>query len=55
VRHFDVVGATDAVAAIDDDLAAAALKMMERNMHAELTTSERAFAAAEARPGAAAS
>ncbi len=48
VRHFDVVVATDAVAAIDPELAAAALKMMERNMHAELTTSDRAFAGAGA-------
>ncbi len=46
VRHFDVVVATDAVAAIDDDLAAAALRMMERNMHAQLVTSEDAFAVA---------
>jgi nicotinamidase-related amidase len=38
VRHFDVVVATDAVAAIYDDLGAAALKLMERNMGAELTT-----------------
>jgi nicotinamidase-related amidase len=38
VRHFDVVVATDAVAAIYDELGEAALKMMERNMSAELTT-----------------
>lgn len=37
VRHFDVAVATDAVAAIYDELGAAALKMMERNMSAELT------------------
>ena len=49
VRHFDVVVATDAVAAIDDDLAAAALRMMERNMHAELVTSHDAFAVAAGR------
>jgi nicotinamidase-related amidase len=36
VRHFDVVIPTDAVAAIFDDLGEAALKMMERNMGAEL-------------------
>jgi nicotinamidase-related amidase len=36
VRHFDVVIATDAVAAIYDDLGDAALRMMERNMSAEL-------------------
>jgi nicotinamidase-related amidase len=38
VRHFEVVVATDAVAAIYDDLGEAALKMMERNMSAELVT-----------------
>jgi nicotinamidase-related amidase len=38
VRHFPVVIPTDAVAGIDSDLGAAALKMMERNMSAELTT-----------------
>jgi nicotinamidase-related amidase len=37
VRHFDVAIATDAVAAIYDELGGAALKMMERNMSAELT------------------
>ena len=36
VRHFRPAIATDAVAAIYDDLAAAALRMMERNMDAEL-------------------
>jgi nicotinamidase-related amidase len=36
VRHFDVVVATDAVAAIYDDLGGAALRMMERNMGADL-------------------
>jgi nicotinamidase-related amidase len=36
VRHFDAVVATDAVAAIYDDLGAAALRMMERNLGAEL-------------------
>ncbi|MGD9735593.1 MAG: cysteine hydrolase family protein [Solirubrobacterales bacterium] len=36
VRHFRPAIATDAVAAIYDDLAAAALRMMERNMEAEL-------------------
>ncbi len=39
IRHFPVVIPTDAVAHIDRDLGAAALKMMERNMSAELTTS----------------
>lgn len=38
VRHFQVVIPTDAVAHIDADLGAAALKMMEQNMSAELTT-----------------
>jgi nicotinamidase-related amidase len=36
VRHFEVAVAPDAVAHIDPDLAAAALRLMERNMHAEL-------------------
>jgi nicotinamidase-related amidase len=36
VRHFDVVVVTDAVAAIYDELGEAALKMMERNMAADL-------------------
>ncbi|BBZ40551.1 cysteine hydrolase family protein [Mycobacterium conspicuum] len=38
VRHFDVVIPRDAVAHIDAELGAAALKMMERNMSAEVTT-----------------
>lgn len=38
VRHFPVVIPSDAVAHIDADLGKAALKMMERNMSAELTT-----------------
>jgi nicotinamidase-related amidase len=36
VRHFDVVVPTDAVAAIFDHLAEAALEMMKRNLSAEL-------------------
>jgi nicotinamidase-related amidase len=36
VRHFEVAVATDAVAAIFDHLAEAALEMMERNLSAEL-------------------
>jgi nicotinamidase-related amidase len=36
VRHLDVTIATDGVAHIHEDLARAALKMMERNMRAEL-------------------
>ncbi|APA75311.1 cysteine hydrolase [Mycobacterium avium subsp. hominissuis] len=38
VRHFPVVIPTDAVAHIDPELGAAACKMMEHNMSAELTT-----------------
>jgi nicotinamidase-related amidase len=38
VRHFEVVVARDAVAHIHEDLALAALWMMERNMRAELIT-----------------
>jgi nicotinamidase-related amidase len=38
VRHFEVVIPTDAVAHIDEQLAQAALGMMETNMHAQLTT-----------------
>ncbi|EUA36016.1 isochorismatase family protein [Mycobacterium avium subsp. avium 2285 (R)] len=38
VRHFPVVIPTDAVAHIDPELGAAACKMMEQNMSAELTT-----------------
>jgi nicotinamidase-related amidase len=38
VRHFRVVVPTDAVAAIYDHLAEAALEMMERNLSAELCT-----------------
>jgi nicotinamidase-related amidase len=40
VRHFDVVIATDAVAAIYDELGEAALTMMERNMDADLARAE---------------
>src|SRR5690606_17199897 len=36
VRHFRVAIPTDAVAAIHDNLAAAALELMERNMRAEI-------------------
>jgi nicotinamidase-related amidase len=36
IRHFDVIVPPDAVAHIDADLGAAALKMMQRNMRAEL-------------------
>jgi nicotinamidase-related amidase len=36
VRHFEVGIVVDAVAHIHEDLAGAALRMMERNMRAEL-------------------
>jgi nicotinamidase-related amidase len=36
IRHLDVVVAADAVAHIDPDLAEAALRMMERNMSADI-------------------
>jgi nicotinamidase-related amidase len=38
VRHFEVVVPRDGVAHIDEGLAQSALKMMERNMKAELTS-----------------
>ena len=38
VRHLEVTIPTDGVAHIYDDLAEAALKMMERNMRAELVS-----------------
>lgn len=41
VRHYDVVVPPDAVAHIDHDLGSAALKMMERNMGAELLPAAR--------------
>lgn len=40
VRRYQVVVPQDAVAAIDPSLAGAALRMMDRNMHAEITTAE---------------
>ncbi|MFH9468949.1 isochorismatase family cysteine hydrolase [Streptomyces clavifer] len=40
IRHLDVVVVQDAVAAIHDDLADAALRMMQRNMDADLRTAE---------------
>jgi nicotinamidase-related amidase len=36
VRHYDVCVITDAVIAIEDELGAAALRMMQRNMRADL-------------------
>lgn len=41
VRHYEVVVPPDAVAHIDADLGAAALRMMERNMRAELIPAEK--------------
>lgn len=40
VRHFDVVVPRDAVAHIHDDLARAAVKMMEVNMRAEIVDAD---------------
>jgi nicotinamidase-related amidase len=40
VRHFHVTVPTNGVACIHEDLAVAALKMMERNMRAEITSCE---------------
>ena len=40
LRGYELIVPPDAVAHIDAELAEAALKMMERNMHAELVTSE---------------
>lgn len=40
VRHFDVAVPADAVAGIHPDLADAALRMMERNMRADVTRAE---------------
>lgn len=44
LRGFELVVPRDAVAHIDDELADAALKMMERNLHAELTPAAQVFA-----------
>jgi nicotinamidase-related amidase len=41
VRHFDVVVPSDAVAHIHEDLADAALRMMERNMRVDVTDGRR--------------
>jgi nicotinamidase-related amidase len=47
VRHFDVIVPRDAVAHIHSDLAGAALRMMEVNMHAHVTSgAEQALQAA---------
>lgn len=41
VRHFSFIVPPDCVAAIDPELGDAALTMMNRNMHAELTPAEK--------------
>ncbi|WP_067474929.1 cysteine hydrolase family protein [Actinomadura hibisca] len=38
VRHFEIQVPEDAVAGIDRELARAALRMMEKNMHADIVT-----------------
>ncbi|QLL07164.1 cysteine hydrolase family protein [Mycobacterium vicinigordonae] len=43
LRHYEVVVPPDAVAHIDEELGSAALKMMERNMSAELLPAARCF------------
>jgi nicotinamidase-related amidase len=43
LRGYDVIVPPDAVAHIDEGLARAALEMMERNMHAELTPAAEVF------------
>jgi len=43
LRGYDVVAPPDAVAHIDDELADAALKMMARNMHADLSPARELF------------
>ncbi len=44
LRGYELVVPKDAVAHIDPELADAALKMMERNLHAELTPAAQVFA-----------
>jgi nicotinamidase-related amidase len=41
VRHYDITVLKDAVIALDHDLEAAALRMMERNMAARIVSSRR--------------
>jgi nicotinamidase-related amidase len=43
IRGYEIVVAPDAVAHIDGELAKAALRMMERNMHVELVDPDEAF------------
>lgn len=49
IRHFDVVIASDAVAHIDEQLGAAALAMMARNMNAEIVPASRCLPPSAAR------
>jgi nicotinamidase-related amidase len=51
VRHFGVAVVEDAVAAIDPDLARGALRMMERNMRAEIATADTCSFDASGAPG----
>ena len=51
VRRYRIAVPCDAVAGIRDDLAMAALRMMELNMHAELTTAEEVGLTGDALPG----
>lgn len=44
IRHYDVIVPPDAVAHIDEELGAAALKLMERNMSAQLLPAARCLA-----------
>jgi nicotinamidase-related amidase len=46
VRHFEVVIPTDAIAHIDAQLAQAAIRMMQTNMHAQLATGPEAVLSA---------
>jgi nicotinamidase-related amidase len=48
VRHLQVAVASDAVAHIDAELARAALRMMRRNLRAQVDTAERSWLRAEA-------
>jgi nicotinamidase-related amidase len=49
LRGYEVIVPPDAVAHIDEELASAALEMMKRNMHAELTPAADVFAAQASR------
>jgi nicotinamidase-related amidase len=48
VRHFDITVARDCVAHIHEDLAEAALRMMERNMSASLVRGQEVFSSGAA-------